>query len=231
MPIFQLSDELLFPDPSWAASEGLLAVGGDLSPQRLVLAYQLGIFPWYGENQPIMWWSPDPRCVLFPHEIHISKRLNRILKQQPFQLTCNKAFKEVIDACAMTRLEKGEDTWLIDEMKSAYEKLHTQGYAHSIEAWQDGNLAGGLYGIAFGKFFFGESMFSLQTNASKIILVELVRYMEQQGFVLLDCQVPNPHLMRMGARNIPREEFLKCLSENGLGPEGEVRKVEMPDGL
>ncbi len=231
MPVYRLVEELMFPDPSRASREGLLAVGGDLSPQRLVLAYQLGIFPWYGEAEPIMWWSPDPRCVLFPHEIHISRRLERILKQKPFQLTCNKAFAEVVDACAKVRVDKGEETWLVDEMKSAYRDLHTLGYAHSVEAWHDGVLAGGLYGVALGKFFFGESMFSSQTNASKVILVGLLKHMERQGFILLDCQVPNPHLMSMGARNIPRDEFLNCLSENDLGPAGEVKKVEMPEYL
>lgn len=231
MPVFQLVDELLFPDPSWASKEGLLAIGGDLSPERLVLAYQLGIFPWYGEGEQIMWWSPDPRCVLYPDQIHVSRRLMRVIKQKRFQLTCNQAFSKVVDVCATVRVEKGEATWLIDEMKVAYKDLYHLGYAHSIEAWQDEQLVGGLYGVVFDRFFFGESMFSLQTNASKIILVELAAYMKKHGFVLLDCQVPNPHLMSMGAQNIPRIEFLECLTVNGLGPAGQARKVKLPDTL
>lgn len=231
MPVFRLVDELVFPDPRLASREGLLAVGGDLSPERLVLAYRLGIFPWFGEDEPIMWWSPDPRCVLYPGQVHISRRLRRVLKQQRFRLTCNRAFDKVIDACAKVRLEKGEDTWLVDEMKVAYKELHHLGYAHSIEAWQDDQLAGGLYGVAFNKFFFGESMFSLQTDASKVILVELAAYMKRHEFVLLDCQVPNPHLHSMGATKLSREEFLGLLENNGLGPEGSVEKVVMPEVL
>lgn len=231
MPVFRLGDELMFPDPRLASAEGLLAIGGDLSPQRLVLAYQLGIFPWYGETEPVLWWSPDPRCVLFPDNIHVSQRLERVLRQGRFRLTCNRAFSQVVKACAEVRTANGEETWLIAEMQAAYERLHGLGYAHSVEAWDGNELAGGLYGVALGKFFFGESMFHYRTNASKVILVHLARYLGKAGFILLDCQVPNSHLTSMGAVPMPREEFLARLSACGLGPEGSAEKVALPDVL
>jgi len=153
MPVFRLTDELIFPDPRWATREGLLAVGGDLSPERLLLAYRTGIFPWYGENEPILWWSPNPRCVLFPQEIYISRRLERVLRQRRFRLTCNQAFTRVVSACADVRVQKGAQTWLIAEMQEAYQELHELGFAHSVEAWEGDELVGGLYGVALGKFF------------------------------------------------------------------------------
>ena len=231
MPVFRLTSELIFPDPRWATAEGLLAVGGDLSPERLVLAYQLGIFPWYGEDEPIMWWSPDPRCVLLPKHVCVSRRLERVVKQKRFHLTCNRAFSQVVEACANVRIDKGEETWLITEMQRAYQKLYELGFAHSVEAWSGDDLVGGLYGVALGKFFFGESMFHTQTNASKVILVQLARHLEREGFVLLDCQVPNPHLISMGAGHLAREDFLACLVNGGLGTEGVVEKVVLPDVL
>ena len=231
MPVFRLTDELIFPNPGWATRDGLLAVGGDLSRERLVLAYQLGIFPWYGEDEPIMWWSPDPRCVLFPQTVHVSRRLERVLRQGHYRLTCNRAFDQVVQACAAVRTEKGEATWLIREMQQAYADLHLSGFAHSIEAWEGDKLAGGLYGVALGRFFFGESMFHTRPNASKVILVRLARYLAAEDFLLLDCQVPNPHLMRMGACHLPRREFLELLARGGLGPDGAARKVVMPDVL
>ncbi len=231
MPVFRLNDELIFPDPNWAAEEGLLAVGGDLSPERLILAYRLGLFPWYGEDEPILWWSPDPRCVLVPENAYVSSRLERIIKQQRFSLTCNRAFNQVVSACAEVRVRKGEETWLIREMQEAYQKLHDLGFAHSVEAWCDDELTGGLYGVALGKFFFGESMFHSQPNASKVILAQLARHLEQEGFVLLDCQVPNPHLLSMGASQISREDFLERLAVGGLGPDGVAEKVVFPEVL
>lgn len=228
MPVFRLTEELIFPDPHWATSEGLLAVGGDLSPQRLVLAYQLGLFPWYGEGEPILWWSPDPRCVLIPGDINVSRRLERVIRQKRFQLTCNKAFSQVVAACADVRVESDEETWLIQEMQAAYQSLHALGYAHSVEAWHDDELVGGLYGVALGKFFFGESMFHTRTNASKVVLAVLARYLECEGFVLLDCQVPNSHLFSMGATQISREEFLDHLVAGGLGPDGAAERVKLP---
>lgn len=216
MPVFRLSDDLVFPPAEWAGDDGLLAVGGDLSLARLLLAYSQGLFPWYGPGDPILWWSPDPRCVLFPEDVHVSRRLQRILKREEFSVTCNRAFPQVVDACARVRVERGEATWLLPEMQAAYCELHGAGYAHSVEAWQDGVLAGGLYGVAIGPFFFGESMFHCRPNASKVVLVTLARYLAQQRFALLDCQVPNPHLYRMGARNMPRTVFLELLREAGL---------------
>jgi leucyl/phenylalanyl-tRNA--protein transferase len=231
MPVYRLTDELVFPDPRQATPEGLLALGGDLSPARLILAYQLGIFPWYGKNEPILWWSPDPRCVLFPAQVQVSRRLQRFIKQGRYHLTCNRAFGLVIRACARVRLNLGEDTWLIPEMRIAYLRLHELGLAHSIEAWDGQDLVGGLYGVAFGKFFFGESMFHLRPNASKVILVQLCRFLQSQGFHLLDCQVPSAHLIRMGACQVSREMFLECLSK-GLLQDGEnLEMVTLPEVL
>ncbi len=231
MPVFRLTDELIFPDPRWATAEGLLAIGGDLSPERLILAYQLGIFPWYGEEEPILWWSPDPRCVLIPKNVYVTRRLERVIKQGRFRLTCNRAFERVIGACANVRINKGEETWLIAEMQAAYQKLNELGFAHSVEAWCDDELVGGLYGVALGKFFFGESMFHSRPNASKVILALLVRHLAREGFVLLDCQVPNPHLISMGASHITREDFLERLAEGGLGADSVAEKVVLPEVL
>ena len=231
MPVFRLTDELLFPDPRWAAAEGLLAVGGDLSPERLVLAYKIGIFPWYGENEPIMWWSPDPRCVLITGNVYVSTRLERVIRQGRFRLTCNRAFAQVVEACANARTSQGEETWLIAEMQVAYQKLYELGFAHSVEAWYGNELAGGLYGVALGKFFFGESMFHSQPNASKVVLAQLARHLEREGFALLDCQVPNPHLISMGACHIGREDFLQRLTAGGLGAGGTAEKIEFPEIL
>ena len=231
MPVFQLIDELIFPDPNRATAEGLLAVGGDLSSERLILAYRLGIFPWYGEDEPILWWSPDPRCVLVPENVYVSSRLGRIIKQNRFRLTCNCAFGQVVEACANVRVHNGEETWLIQEMQTAYQELHELGFAHSVEAWCGNELVGGLYGVALGKFFFGESMFHSQPNASKVILVQLARYLEREGFVLFDCQVTNPHLISMGASHLSREDFLERLVVGGLGPDGVAGKVVFPEVL
>lgn len=231
MPIFRLSDKLAFPDPRLAGAEGLLAVGGDLSPERLLLAYSLGIFPWYGRGEPLLWWSPDPRCVIVPAEVHVSRRLQRTLQKSRFQVTCNRAFDAVIAACADLRRQEPGGTWLVPEMQEAYRRLHRLGYAHSVEAWQEGELAGGMYGVALGRFFFGESMFHRVTDASKVALVTLCRYLAAQRFVLLDCQVANPHLQRMGAKPLARELFLQTLYREGLGPDGPLRRVMLPATL
>jgi len=228
VPVFRLTDRLAFPDPRLAAAEGLLAVGGDLSPQRLLLAYSLGIFPWYGRGEPLLWWSPDPRCVIPPDEVHVSRRLQRTLKDGRFQVTCNRAFDAVIAACADLRRQEPGGTWLVPEMQEAYRRLHRLGYAHSVEVWQEGELAGGMYGVALGRFFFGESMFHRVTDASKVALVTLCRYLAAQRFVLLDCQVPNPHLQRMGAQLLAREAFLEKLYREGLGPDGPLKRVMLP---
>jgi leucyl/phenylalanyl-tRNA--protein transferase len=231
MPIFRLTDRLAFPDPRLSTDEGLLAVGGDLSPARLILAYSLGIFPWYGSGEPLLWWSPDPRCVILPGEVHVSRRLARTLRQERFAITCNAAFDRVISACAATRAHQGAGTWLVPEMQDAFRRLHALGYAHSVEAWQDGELAGGLYGVVLERFFFGESMFQRIPDASKVVLVKLCRYLAAHRFELLDCQVPNPHLFRMGAIQLSRAAFLDRLRQGGLGPTVRPARVLLPATL
>ena len=231
MPIFRLTNRLAFPDPRLSSDEGLLAVGGDLAPERLILAYSLGIFPWYGSGEPLLWWSPDPRCVILPREVHVSRRLARTLRQERFAVTCNAAFDRVIAACAATRGHHGAGTWLVPEMQAAFRRLHTLGYAHSVEAWQDGELAGGLYGLVLERFFFGESMFQRVSDASKVVLVKLCRYLAAHRFELLDCQVPNPHLFRMGAIQLSRAAFLDRLRQGGLGPTVRPARVLLPAAL
>lgn len=212
MTIFLLSDKIAFPPPYLAEEEGLLAIGGDLSEKRLLLAYQMGIFPWYSENEPIMWWSPDPRLVLYPAEITIARSLKKIIRKKVFQITIDTAFERVIRSCAEIRTENNKETWLVEDMIDAYCRLHESGFAHSFEAWKDGDLAGGLYGVSLGKCFFGESMFSYQSNSSKVALISLVDFLQKRSFELIDCQVTTDHLIRSGARQIPRKIFLKELS-------------------
>ena len=213
MTIFRLSDILAFPKPHLADEDGLLAVGGDLSQERLLLAYRLGIFPWFLEGEPYLWWSPDPRLVLYPEELTLSKSLKKTIKKKPFQITFDSAFDHIIQSCARTRLKKNEDTWIGQEMIDAYCKLHESGYAHSVEAWCKGSLEGGLYGVSLGKCFFGESMFSNKSNASKIAFVHLVEYLKKESYMMIDCQVTTAHLKKFGAREIPRELFLQQLEE------------------
>jgi leucyl/phenylalanyl-tRNA--protein transferase len=198
-----------------AIAEGLLAVGGDLSVERLVLAYSQGIFPWYAEDDPILWWSPDPRLVLYPAELHVSRSLRKVLRQQTFVVTLDQAFSRVIRACAGNRGPDHPGTWIVPEMMAAYEALHAAGLAHSVEAWQGDMLAGGLYGVSLGGVFFGESMFTRVSNASKVALVRLVAGLRRAGFRLIDCQVTTAHLMRLGAREISRTRFMNEL-QRGL---------------
>lgn len=203
--------KLWFPDPSEALDDpdGLLAIGGDLSPDRLALAYRNGIFPWFSDDQPILWWSPNPRCVLFPREIHIARSLRRTLNRGHFTITADQSFARVIRLCAQTR---AEGTWITQDMIDSYSELHKRGVAHSIEVWNGkGELAGGMYGLGIGRCFFGESMFSLETNASRVLMVHLARQLEIWGYQLMDCQVESGHLLRMGARSIPRDKFLSIL--------------------
>ena len=211
MTIFRLSDKISFPPPYFAGSEGLLAVGGDLSEKRILLAYQMGIFPWFSDDEPILWWSPDPRLVLYPSDIKISHRLRRTINQGNFQITSDTAFDRVIDACAKVRLQDHRGTWIVDAMKDAYCRLFESGYAHSIEAWRDGELAGGLYGLSLGGCYFGESMFTQVSNASKVSLAVLCDYLTELSFDLIDCQVTTAHLKRLGAMEISRVQFLKEL--------------------
>jgi leucyl/phenylalanyl-tRNA--protein transferase len=200
MPVFLLSDKISFPPPYLASKEGLLAVGGDLSQKRLLLAYHTGIFPWFSDDEPILWWSPDPRLVLYPEEIMDS------------------AFVKVINQCAKIRLQNNQGTWIVKEMIDAYCKLHESGFAHSVEAWYQGELAGGLYGVSLGKCFFGESMFTRVNNASNVALVKLVEYLNALSFDMIDCQLTTEHLLRFGAKEIPRVSFLKQLKESLKAP-------------
>ena len=213
MPVFQLSDSLLFPPPALAREDGLLAVGGDLSVERLLLAYQQGIFPWYSPGDPILWWSPNPRLILIPEEFHLAKRLRRTIRQQVFSTTFDTDFSGVIRQCAQIRLDTGEGTWLSEEMIEAYQRLHDLGYAHSVECWQGGKLVGGLYGVSLGAVFFGESMFSLAPDSSKVALAGLVDRLKGWAFELIDCQVGTGHLQRLGAREISGEEFSHRLAQ------------------
>ncbi|MBD1554076.1 leucyl/phenylalanyl-tRNA--protein transferase [Pseudomonas typographi] len=205
-------NDLSFPPIERALREpnGLLAAGGDLSPQRLVQAYRQGIFPWFEEGQPILWWSPDPRTVLRPAQLHISRSLAKVLRQQRFEVSFDRDFPAVIRACAAPR-SYANGTWITPKMQQAYIQLHEQGIAHCVEVWEGGQLVGGLYGLAMGKIFFGESMFSRADNASKVGFVTLVRHLERSGFVLIDCQMPTQHLHSLGAQAISRREFAACL--------------------
>ena len=212
MPVFALDKELYFPPAEVAEPDGLLAIGGDLSPERLLLAYRRGIFPWY-EGQFILWWSPDPRFVLFPDELKVSKSMKVLLNKNAFDFTVNKSFKEVIRNCKEVKRAGQLGTWITDEVESAYIHMHELGYACSAEAWKDGELVGGVYGIKLGKIFFGESMFSNVSNGSKYAFIKFVEYLQQQGVELIDCQVYTEHLESLGARMIPRQQFLEYLKK------------------
>lgn len=204
--------EIVFPDVELALRDpdGLLAIGGQLSTDWLLQAYRRGVFPWYGPGQPILWWSPDPRLVLFPEQLHISRSLAKTLRREKFRTTLDTDFPRVIAACARARPSQS-GTWITPEMEAAYIDLHRAGYAHSVECWSEGKLAGGLYGVAIGNIFFGESMFTEITDASKVAFVALVRQLERWGFSLIDCQVHTGHLASLGATLIPRKEFTAIL--------------------
>ncbi len=212
--MFLLSNDLVFPPVEMADEDGLLAIGGDLSTKRLLLAYQQGIFPWYREQDPICWWCPDPRFVLFPDELKISRSMKRVLRSGPFGFTTNTAFAEVIRNCRTISRKDQDGTWISAEVQNAYIRLHELGYAHSAEAWNNNELVGGIYGVRLGNIFFGESMFSRQTNASKFALARYVEQLKQEGVVLIDCQVYTLHLESLGARMIPRKDFMRLLAEN-----------------
>ncbi|HIP37827.1 MAG TPA: leucyl/phenylalanyl-tRNA--protein transferase [Desulfocapsa sulfexigens] len=218
MPIFQLNDEPVFPDPSLAEDNGLLAVGGDLSTERLLAAYSLGIFPWYSEGEPPLWWFTNPRLVIFPDSFKVSKRLARTLRNTDFRITFDLDFLRVICACADIRTEEGEGTWISRDMKDAYYQLHLAGYAHSVECWLGDELAGGLYGVQIGNVFFGESMFTRISNGSKAALVALVKHLKQQGIALIDCQMTTRHLQSFGAVEISGEKFRNLLKQH-INPE------------
>jgi len=214
MPVFFLSKKLRFPCPCRAREDGLLAVGGDLSPKRLLLAYGMGIFPWFSDQSPILWWSPDPRLVLYPNDIKISKSLERLIRKQVFQITLDEAFNQVITSCAKIRRRENRGSWIVRDMIEAYCKLHESGFAHSVEAWHEGKLAGGLYGVSLGKCFFGESMFTRISNASKVAFVTLVNHLNKLSFDLIDCQVRTEHLIRFGAKEVSRSDFLEQIKKS-----------------
>jgi leucyl/phenylalanyl-tRNA--protein transferase len=212
MPIFALDNDLKFPPVHLAEPDGLLALGGDLSPERLLLAYRSGIFPWY-EGDIILWWSPDPRFVLFPENLKISKSIKPLLNRNAFEFTTNKAFDKVINFCKQTKRPGQEGTWITDEVEKAYCQLHKLGHAHSAEVWKEGVLVGGLYGIKIGPVFFGESMFSQVSNASRYAFTKYVQLLQQEGILLIDCQVHTPYLESMGAGMIERAAFVKKLAK------------------
>lgn len=215
MAVFWLPEnKLVFPSPELASSEGILAVGGDLSPERLILAYEMGIFPWFNMDDPILWWSPDPRFVLFPENLKVAKSMRPYFNQNKFRVTFDQNFEAVIKSCRKPRQSQGFGSWITEEMLEAYLKMHELGYAHSVEVWQEGKLAGGLYGIALGKCFYGESMFTNVKNASKFGFITLVRVLEKMGFWLIDCQQQTKHLRSLGAKAIPRSKFLEILKKN-----------------
>ncbi|MDH5297808.1 MAG: leucyl/phenylalanyl-tRNA--protein transferase [Desulfobulbaceae bacterium] len=218
MPVFELTDELLFPPPHLARRDGLLAVGGDLSPERLLLAYSQGIFPWYSAGEPILWWSPSPRLILVPEEFHCSKRLARHFRQPLYRTSFDTAFRQVITGCANAKRPKGDGTWIVPEMIEAYCELHRLGFAHSVECWQGGELVGGIYGVSLGGTFFGESMFSLAPNGSKIALAVLCERLRQWDFDCIDCQMKSAHLLSLGAHEVIGREFSKLLAKSLAKP-------------
>lgn len=213
MPVFQLTEALLFPSPELAEPDGLLAIGGDLSPARLIMAYANGIFPWYTEEDPILWWSPAPRLVLYPNEFHLPRRLARKIRKNVFSVTADTAFDQVIGACSTAGGRGEQGTWITPEIHQAYVQLHELGYAHSIEAWEGETLAGGLYGVCLDGVFFGESMFTHITDGSKIALAHLIKAAPRLGIRLIDCQMTTSHLVGFGAREVDRETFLKELEK------------------
>ena len=219
MPVYRLTRKLVFPPPELAEDDGLLAVGGDLSVDRLVLAYAMGIFPWYSDGQPILWWSPDPRLVLIPAELKLSKTLKQTIRKGVFRVTINEAFEDVIRNCATIHRKGEQGTWITEDMIQAYILLHQAGYAHSVESWDGDELAGGLFGVMLGKAFFGESMFAKKSDASKVAFAVYVTELARKGFELIDCQVSTEHLKRFGAREIPRKEFMERLAEALQSPE------------
>lgn len=206
-------DVLWFPPVETAYEDGLLAMGGDLSVQRLLLGYQNGIFPWFNEDDPILWWSPDPRCVVYPDKLKVSKSMQQLLKRHAFDFRVDTAFRKVIENCAYTKRKDDAGTWITEDIIDAYEDLHKAGYAHSAEVWQNGELVGGLYGVLLGKVFFGESMFSKVSNASKYAFISWTHQLQAQGIQLIDCQMHTPHLESLGAEMISREVFISQVKQ------------------
>lgn len=214
MPVFGLGEQLVFPPVQLSNPDGILAVGGDLQPERLLLAYGSGIFPWYDEEDPIIWWAPDPRFVLFPEDLRVSKSMRQVLRREIFRISFDEDFASVIRHCQKTPRPGQRGTWITDDMQQAYIQLHEQGFAHSVEVWQAEKLVGGLYGVSLGNSFFGESMFAHVSNASKAGFITLVRRLAEKGFELIDCQVYTSHLESLGAQDIPRAEFMARLESS-----------------
>ena len=218
MPIFELVKDNVFPDPELAENNGIIAIGGDLKPGRLLQAYRMGIFPWFNENDPIVWWSPDPRMVLHPSELRVSHSLRKILKERLFEVTYDNDFEAVIENCKAQKRPGQKGTWITKEIKEAYIRLHRLGYAHSVEVYKDGIIVGGLYGLSLGSMFSGESMFSKVSNASKTGFIILVKKLHSIGFTMIDCQIYTRHLASLGAKEISRKKYLReldsCLEKN-----------------
>ena len=212
--MYILSGKLSFPPVESADNEGFLAIGGDLSPERLLLAYKSGIFPWYNEDEPICWWSPDPRCVLFPSNLHVSKSMKQVMKSGQYRFSVNQSFENVMRACGDVKRKEGPGTWIQEEMIEAYCRLFHLGHAFSAEAWHEGKLVGGLYGVRIGKVFFGESMFSIMPNASKFAFIRFIQQLQEEGVEIVDCQLRTSHLVSLGATMIPRKKFIETI--NGL---------------
>jgi leucyl/phenylalanyl-tRNA--protein transferase len=222
VPVFRLTDEIVFPSPDLADEDGLLAVGGDLSEGRLLLAYSLGIFPWYSDGMPVLWWSPDPRLVLMPSEVKVSRSLRQTIRKGTYRVTSDTAFEEVMRSCACASRPNDSGTWITDDMIEAYCRLHRDGFAHSVESWYGDELAGGLYGVSLGSAFFGESMFARRSDASKVALVKLAERLKCREGSFIDCQVVTGHLVSMGAREVSRKTFAGML--------GRALKGQFPPG-
>jgi leucyl/phenylalanyl-tRNA---protein transferase len=213
MPVYRIPEREVFPDPNLADESGLLGVGGDLQPRRVLLAYRYGIFPWFSRGQPILWWSPDPRVVLFPEELHLQRSLKKRIRRGDYEVRLDTDFRGVIEGCAEGPRPGQDGTWITDEMRIAYVRLHELGFAHSAEAYRDGVLVGGLYGVSIGKLFAGESMFARASDASKVAFAYLTLQLRRWGFPLIDCQLHTKHMERFGAKEIPRREYLERLDE------------------
>jgi len=213
VPVYQIPPEHVFPLPSLAEPDGLLGIGGDLHPSRLLLAYANGIFPWYSRGQPILWFSPDPRYVLFPQHLKVGRSLRKTIRRAPYRITLDQDFAGVVRACKLRQRPGQQGTWITDDMEAAYGKLHQLGHAHSVESWRGDELVGGLYGVSIGHFYAGESMFALAPDASKVAFVWLVRQLQAWSFGLVDCQVHTQHLERFGAQDLPRDRYLDLVAE------------------
>ncbi|MDZ4749413.1 MAG: leucyl/phenylalanyl-tRNA--protein transferase [Saprospiraceae bacterium] len=214
MPVYSLDDELIFPHPVLRDPDGLMAVGGDLSPERLLLAYRWGIFPWYHEGQPILWWWLAPRLMVRPGDVHVAHSVRNYINQKKYKVTFDQDFATVIHRCSSVKRVGQDGTWIMPEMIEGYSVLHRLGYAHSVEVWENDKLVGGLYGIALGRIFFGESMFAEKPNASKVGFIHLAKLLEEKGFLWIDCQQDTPHMRTLGADLVEEDDFLKILRKN-----------------